>query len=79
VDDVTHDLEAHEHVVVVSDSGTTLRTEDLFWTNKTQQVHSPSFVDIVSPSEHLQGQGFESDQALRHYTVFRVTGQAKNE
>jgi len=79
VNDLTHDFEAHEHVVVVSDSGTTLRTEDLFWDNGRQKVHTPSFVDILSPTEHLQGHGFESDRGLKRYTVFRVTGEAKSE
>lgn len=78
VNDVTHDFEAHENVVVVSDSGTTLRTVNLYWANATQKVHTPDFVDIVSPTEHIQGQGFESDQGLKHYTIFRVTGQAKS-
>ncbi|MBI1807648.1 MAG: LPS export ABC transporter periplasmic protein LptC [Ignavibacteria bacterium] len=77
VNDVTHDFEAHENVVVVSDSGTTLKTEDLYWTNITQKVHTPSYVDITSPTEHINGQGFESDQGLKHYTIFKVTGQAK--
>jgi LPS export ABC transporter protein LptC len=58
VDDVTHDFEAHDHVLVISDSGTTLMTEELFWTNATRKIHSPAFVDITSPKEHLQGQGF---------------------
>ena len=35
VNDVTNDFEAHDHVVVISDSGTVLKTEDLFWTNVT--------------------------------------------
>jgi LPS export ABC transporter protein LptC len=78
VDDRTHDFEAHEHVVVVSDSGTTLRTESLFWDNTHRKVHTPAFVDIVSPEEHIQGQGFESDQGLKRYTIFRVTGEAKS-
>jgi len=77
VNDVTHDFEAHENVVVVSDSGTSLRTEELFWNNQTQRTSTPAFVDIVSPAEHIQGQGFESDQSLSHYTIFKVTGQAK--
>ena len=76
VNDITHDLEANDHVVVVSDSGTTLRTEQLFWTNLTQKIHTPLFVDITSPTEHIQGTGFESDQALKHYTIQQVTGQA---
>ncbi|TAK67278.1 MAG: LPS export ABC transporter periplasmic protein LptC [Bacteroidetes bacterium] len=79
VNDITHDLEAHGNVVVVSDSGTTLKTEDLYWSNRTKKVHTPSFVDIVSPTEHIQGHGFESDRGLRNYTIFKVTGQAKTE
>jgi len=77
VNDVTHDFEAHENVVVTSDSGTTMKTESLYWTNATQKVHTQAFVDITSPTEKIQGQGFESDQGLKHYTIFRVTGQAK--
>ena len=77
VNDVTHDFEARDDVVVRSDSGTTLRTEELFWNNATQKVTTPVFVDIQSPNEHIQGQGFESDQSLNHYTIFKVTGQAK--
>ena len=76
VNDVTHDFEAHDDVVVVSDSGTTLRTAELFWNNQTQKVSTPTDVEIKSPTEHLQGQGFESDQSLSHYTIFKVTGQA---
>jgi LPS export ABC transporter protein LptC len=76
VDDVTRNLQAEGNVVVVSDSGTTLKTEILFWDNKTQKVHSPAYVEIISPTEQLQGHGFESDRALLHYKVLRVTGQA---
>jgi LPS export ABC transporter protein LptC len=78
VDDVTHDFEAHDHVLVISDSGTTLVTEELFWTNATRKIHSSAYVDITSPKEHLLGQGFESDQGLKHYTILKVTGQAKS-
>ena len=76
VNDLNHDFEAHDNVVVVSDSGTVLKTEDLYWQNKVQKITTPSFVDIVSPTEHIQGHGFESDQNLKHYTIFKVTGQA---
>jgi LPS export ABC transporter protein LptC len=77
VNDLTHDFEAHDSVVVVSDSGTTLRTEELFWSNAEQKVTTPAFVDIVSPTEHIQGHGLESDQGLKHYTILRVTGSAR--
>ena len=78
VNDLTHDFEAHRNVVVLSDSGTTLKTENLFWTNAKRKIHTPDYVEISSPKEQLQGHGFDSDQDLKHYTIFRVTGQAKS-
>ncbi len=76
VDEATNNLEAIGNVVVVSSDSTKLRTEHLYWDNKRQLVHTPEFVRINSPTEALQGHGFESDQNLRHYKIFRPTGQA---
>lgn len=77
VNNATQDLEAHENVVVVSDSGSTLRTESLFWTSRTQKIHTPEFVEITTPMERIQGHGFESDRSLKNRKIFKVTGQAK--
>lgn len=80
VNDQTQDFEAHENVVVISDGGTIMRTERLFWTNAEQKIHTDAFVDIVSPTEHIMGQGLVSDQGLKNYKIFKVTGQSlKNE
>jgi LPS export ABC transporter protein LptC len=76
VHDATRDLEAYEHVVVISDSGTTLKTERLFWNNATRKIYTDAFVDIQSPKEHIMGHGMESDQGLKNYRIFKVTGQA---
>jgi LPS export ABC transporter protein LptC len=76
VNDVTRDFEAYDHVVVISDDGTVLRTERLFWTNATRKIHTDAFVDIVSATEHIMGQGMQSDQGLKNYEIFKVTGQA---
>lgn len=77
VNDITHDLEAHENVIVENDSGTILRTEELYWANKTQKIHTPAFVEITSPKEQIQGHGLESDQSLKYYTIPKVTGKTK--
>ncbi|MBI5477064.1 MAG: LPS export ABC transporter periplasmic protein LptC [Ignavibacteriales bacterium] len=77
VNDINHDFEVHNDVVVRSDSGTVLRTEHLYWNNTTQKVHTPAYVEITSPTEQIQGHGFESDKSLKHYTIFKVTGKAK--
>ncbi len=81
VNDVTNDLEAIENVVFVSDSGTVVHTEYLFWDNAKKKVRSDRFVTVDSPKEHLQGYGFEAEQDLKNYVIFRVSGRAevKNE
>lgn len=76
VDENTKNLEATGNVVVVSSDSTTLRTEKLFWDNKRQVVHTTEFVRINSPKERLQGYGFESDQHLQRYRIFKVSGEA---
>ncbi len=76
VNDATQDFAAYENVVVISDSGTTLRTDSLFWNNATRKITTQAFVDIVSKTEHIMGQGMESDQSLKNYKIFRVTGSA---
>ena len=79
IDEGSNNLEAHKNVVVWSDDSTVLRTEDLFWDNQRQLIYTPAFVTITSPKERLQGLGFESDQSLRNYKVFRVTGETRGE
>jgi len=77
VDEGTNNLEATGNVIVTSDSGTVVRTEKMFWTNAKQLIHSPEFVHITSPTEDLQGTGFESDHNLRNYKIFKVTGTSE--
>lgn len=77
VDEGTNNLEAIGNVIVTSDSGTVVRTEKMFWDNGKQLIHSPEFVHITSPTEDLQGTGFESDHNLRNYKIFKVTGTAE--
>lgn len=77
IDDQTKDMVARGNVVVVSDSGTTVTTELLKWDNKRRKVHSDQFVRVVSPHEILQGYGFEADQDLKNYVIYRISGQKR--
>jgi LPS export ABC transporter protein LptC len=77
VDEMTNNLEASGDVVVVSNDSTRLHTEKLYWDNKRQLVHTPDYVLIVSPKERVEGKGLESDQQLRNYRIFRVTGESR--
>jgi len=77
VDDQTQDLQASGNVVVESDSGTILKTSELWWANAKQLIHTPAYVEITSPSEQIRGHGLESDQHLTNYRIFRVTGRSQ--
>lgn len=75
IDDRTKDMTARGHVKVVADSsGTTLTTPLLMWSNSEQKLHSTEFVRIESPTEILEGYGFESDQNLKNYKIYKVSG-----
>lgn len=76
VNDRTQDLEAYDNVRLVSDSGTELKTERLFWDNASRTIRTDVFVEIISPTEHIMGHGLVSDQGLKNYKIFRVTGRA---
>ena len=73
VNDLTNDLYAIDSVVAVSDSGVTLKTQELMWRNKDKKIVSDKFVTITSPKEKIQGYGFESDQNLRNYIIYNIT------
>jgi LPS export ABC transporter protein LptC len=78
IDDRTKNMLAWGHVVVIGDSShSRLETSILHWDNKTQKLYSTEFVKITSPGEKLQGYGFESDQNLTNYKIFKVSGEQK--
>ncbi len=71
VDDITKNMYAIDSVVAISDSGVTLTTDELMWRNKDRKIVSDKFVTIKSPKEQIQGYGFESDQQLNNYVIFK--------
>jgi LPS export ABC transporter protein LptC len=79
VNELSYDIDAFGNVLVVSDDSTRLRSERLFWDNRRRLIHTPDYVSIVSPKEKVQGQGFESDQRLSNYRIFKVTAQVRAE
>jgi LPS export ABC transporter protein LptC len=76
VNDRTRDFAAYDRVVVVSEDGSILKTDSLFWNSRTQKIETNAFVEIISPREHIKGQGLISDQSLKDYRIFKVTGEA---
>jgi LPS export ABC transporter protein LptC len=71
----TNDVEAIGNVIVVSDSGFTLRTQRLRWDNAKQKIISNEFVTITTAAgDTLYGNGFESDQSLTNYSIRKPSG-----
>ena len=72
VDEVTNNLFAIDSVVVFSDS-ITIKTDEMMWRNKDRKIVSDKFVTVISPTERIEGYGFESDQSLRNYVIYNIT------
>lgn len=73
IDDKTKDLHAYENVVVTDIDGQTLKSEELMWRNSDKKIVTNEFVTIKTETEDIEGYGFESDQSLKNYTIFRIT------
>ena len=80
IDDITKNMFAKGNVVVVSDSThTRLETQELSWNNLNKKIHSDVAVTINTPREIINGVGLESDEQLRNYKIFKVTGVMSHE
>lgn len=68
----TEDVKAIGNVVVVSDSGITLYTEELFYYRKTDQIISNTKVKVETEEGHiLHGYGFQSDAQMNKWQIIR--------
>lgn len=74
INDKSKDIEIYDSVHVVNMEGSELKTQKLLWINLTQRVSSDEFVSIKTPAETIEGIGFESDQNLKNYKIFKVSG-----
>lgn len=72
VDDNTRDMFAIDSVVAVSQEGTTLLTDELNWKNNTQKITTDKFVTFTTKTERIEGFGFESDQSLENYVIYKI-------
>jgi LPS export ABC transporter protein LptC len=75
--DNTKDVEVYDSVKMVSEDGSVLTTEKLYWTNKTQRIKSDDFVHITTKTDDIKGYGFEADQSLKNYIIYKVSGEVQ--
>lgn len=70
------DVEAMGSVIMTSNEGRIIQTEYVKRTAKDNMLRSDSAVTITMDEEIIRGTGFESDQALSKYRIFRGSGEA---
>ena len=75
--DITKDVEVYDSVKVVSHDGANLTTKKLYWVNLTQKIKTDEFVHIKTKTDDIEGYGFESDQNLKNYVIYKVSGQVQ--
>lgn len=67
-------LIARGDVVVKSDSGMVLMTEELFYDRNTEQVFSEDFVTIITPQDSVCGYGFTASSDLSNWMIENTSG-----
>lgn len=76
VENTTNNMWAYGNVRVISDStGSRLQTQTLQWNQQQRKLSTNDYVRIERSDEVVEGgYGFESDEYLKHYTIFHVRG-----
>ncbi|MFO7890962.1 MAG: LPS export ABC transporter periplasmic protein LptC [bacterium] len=73
--EITEDVLGRGNVVVVSDTGLTLFTEELRWDSELNKILSDTLVMITSQEgDTLYGKGFESDPDLTRRVIYQPWG-----
>ncbi len=70
-----NDMEAFDNVVIHSGDSTVITTEYIKRFDRDRRLWSDKYVTIRKPDETIRGYGFESDESLKRYTIFRASGE----
>ena len=77
MDEKTNNVKAMVNVVVVSDSGVTLYTEEIAFDQNLNKILSTVDVKITTTKgDTFYGVGFESDPQLKSYEIKKLSGRA---
>jgi len=71
-----NDMEAFDNVVITSGDSTVVKTDYIKRFEKGKRLWSDKPVTIHKQSETIRGYGFESDESLKNYTIFKASGEA---
>ena len=75
INEINNNFKAFGNVIVISDSGFTLYTEELLWDNSYNRIISNDSVMFTTEYEDtLYGLGFESDIDLSNWKILKPKG-----
>ena len=75
INEQSNNLHANGNVYVVSDSGYTLTTSELFWDNRYKMIIAEdSVMFTTTEGDTMYGVGFESDMDLDQWRIFQIFG-----
>jgi LPS export ABC transporter protein LptC len=66
--------ELKNDVLVKNLSGEQFETNLLYWSQQKHKVYSDSFIRIQQADQILTGYGFESNESLSKYKIFKIKG-----
>lgn len=59
------------NVEITNMAGDEFKSEELFWDQDSAKVYSDKYIEIKQGSMELKGYGFESNQEMTEYRIFR--------
>lgn len=63
------------NVVLVSlTQQNTLKSEELFWDPQREEIYTETFVEVITDTEVIQGNGLTASQDFSEYEILDVTG-----
>lgn len=66
--------EAKNNVIATNAQGDTLKTEHLFFEEKTEKIYTEEFVRIISSDRIITGIGMQSDQSMQNWRIKNPKG-----
>ena len=66
---LTHDVHTWGNVVVITDDGRRLDTEELFYSNETQRIHNDVFNTMLRAGSVVTGNGLETTPDLKYIEI----------
>ncbi|MEA3499736.1 MAG: LPS export ABC transporter periplasmic protein LptC [Candidatus Marinimicrobia bacterium] len=75
VNETSQNLRAIGNVVLISDTGYTMYTDELIWYSDSEKVFTEGEIELFSAEDTLYGTGFTSDVKLKNWTITNPHGK----